>query len=87
MTTMFAKLGWTRDDGKWAIGMIVAVVVGLAALTESSVKLLGLPPAIVPALPYLRLAALIVGIVSGKMATSTLPGKTDSTNENSSLAR
>lgn len=74
---LFTRLGWTRDDAKWIVGMIVAIVVGLAALSESTITDLGLPQVLVPALPYFRLAALIVGIVSGKMATSGLPAKRD----------
>jgi hypothetical protein len=59
----------TRDSMLWWIGIIFAVVLGLATVPDPAT--LGIP---VAWLPYLRLAALIIGIVSGKMATSPLPG-------------
>lgn len=71
LANIFTRWGWSRDDLKWTLGMLAAVVVGLAALSDNAAAAVGLPPAI---LPYLRLGALIVGIVSGKMATSNLFG-------------
>jgi hypothetical protein len=62
----------TRDSWIWWWGILSAVVVGLATL--GNLQDYGIPDV---ALPYLRLAALIVGVVSGKLATSPLPGKSD----------
>jgi len=62
----------TRDSILWWFGIIGAVIVGLATL--GNLNDYGIPD---NWLPYIRLAALIVGIVSGKMATSPLPGKKD----------
>jgi hypothetical protein len=76
LENLFTNQGWSRDDLKWKIGMIGAVIVGIAALNETSIKLLGLPDAILPWLPWFRLGAMIIGIVSGKMATSGLFDKT-----------
>lgn len=61
----------TRNDWTWTAGMIAAVILGLATLGDTATTY-GIPAS---ALPYLRLAALIVGLVSGKLATSPLPGK------------
>lgn len=63
----------TRNDAKWAVGMLAAIVTGLATLGSTVVDY-GVPAV---ALPYIRLIALVVGIVSGKLATSPLPGKND----------
>ena len=63
----------TRDDLKWSIGIVAAVIVGLATL-GTSITDYGIPASW---LPLIRLGALIVGIVSGKLATSPLPGKVD----------
>ena len=60
----------TRDSALWWWGMAAAIVGGFATL--GNVEDYGLPMAWVP---YIRLAALIVGIVSGKLATSPLAGK------------
>jgi hypothetical protein len=68
----------TRDSKLWWAGIIGAVILGLATLGADtgpmSLAYYGIPLA---AAPYIRLAALIIGIVSGKMATSPLPGKDD----------
>jgi hypothetical protein len=64
----------TRDDLKLKIGVGLAVVVGLATLSEGMVHTLGLPLAIVPWLPGCRLVALVSGIVSAQLGTSPLPG-------------
>lgn len=66
----------TRDDLKFKIGVGVAVIIGLATLTEGTVHALGLPLAIVPLLPWARLAAFVVGIVSAQLGKSPLQGKT-----------
>lgn len=59
----------TRDDLKWWAGMAGGVVVGVSGS-------LSLFPWIPPAWQHgISLAAFIIGIVSGKMATSPLPGK------------
>lgn len=67
-----------RDSKLWWAGIVGAVILGLATLDAGSgpmsLAYYGIPLA---AAPYLRLAALIVGIVSGKLATSPLPGKDD----------
>lgn len=63
----------TRDDLKLWLGMAAAVVIGLATLGNELTQY-GVPAAW---LPYIRLLALILGIVSGKLATSPLPGKAD----------
>lgn len=62
----------TRDSFVWWIGILFAVIVGVATVADPAAY--GIPEW---ALPYLRLAALIVGIISGKLATSPLPGKRD----------
>jgi small basic protein len=62
----------TRDSLLLWVGMLGSIIVGLASL--GNVSDYGIPDAW---LPYLRLAALIVGIVSGKLATSPLPGAND----------
>lgn len=59
-----------RDSLIWTAGMFAAVITGLATL--GNLEDYGIPN---NWLPYLRLAALVVGIVSGKLATSPLPGK------------
>jgi len=64
-------MAMTRDDLTWWAGIAAAVILGLATL-GNGITAYGLPLAIVP---YVRLAALIIGIVSGKLATSPLPGK------------
>lgn len=67
----------TRDDLKWTGMALVAVLVGLAALSDTTVQMLGLPAAIVPWLPWCRLGALMVGVVGAKLGNSPLPGKAD----------
>jgi hypothetical protein len=64
----------TRDDLKLKIGVGVAVIVALATLNDTTVRLLGFPIWIVPCLPYCRLAAFVSGIVSAQLGTSPLPG-------------
>jgi hypothetical protein len=63
----------TRDSVLWTLGMIAAIVLALATL-GNGVADYGIPLA---AVPFIRLAALIVGVISGKLATSPLPGKED----------
>lgn len=59
-----------RDSFVWVLGVIAAVIVGLATLdTQTAVESFGIPAA---ALPYLRLAAFIVGIVSAQLGWSPL---------------
>lgn len=67
----------TRDDLKLKVGLGVAVIVGLGTLSTGMVETLGLPTAIIPWLPWFRLAAFLVGLVTAKLATSPLPGKLD----------
>jgi hypothetical protein len=69
----------TRDSKLWWAGIVCAVILGLATLDGSgtgptSLAYYGIPMVVAP---YLRLAALIIGIVSGKLATSPLPSKAD----------
>jgi hypothetical protein len=70
LSNFFGIFNWTRDDAKWTYGIIAAIVLGLAAL-GNAITDYGIPATW---LPYMRLAALIVGIISAKMATSGLPG-------------
>lgn len=60
----------TRDSRIWIIGVVVAIVTGLATLDTQTAVSVGLHA---EWLPYLRLAAFVVGIVSGQMGTSPLP--------------
>lgn len=60
---------FTRDSLVWWVGIIAAVVVGIGTLGTTATEY-GIP---VSWLPYIRLAALVMGIVSGKLATSPLP--------------
>jgi tetrahydromethanopterin S-methyltransferase subunit C len=60
----------TRDSIVWWIGIATAVVMGIG--TVGDVASYGIPE---KAVPYIRLAALVLGIVSGKLATSPLKGK------------
>lgn len=60
----------SRDSIVWWFGMFGAVIMGVA--TAGNLHDYGIPDSW---LPYLRLAALVVGIISGKLATSPLPGK------------
>lgn len=63
----------TRDDLKWTVAMVGALVIGVATL-GTSIADYGIP---IRWLPYIRLAALVVGIIGGKLATSPLPGKNE----------
>ena len=58
-----------RDSWIWTLGMMASVVVGLATMGDLSAY--GIPASWEP---YLRLAALVIGMISGKLATSPLPG-------------
>lgn len=60
-----------RDSVIWWIGIVVAVLGAVAA--NSSL----LPPAWAPALPYINLVCIILGTLSGKLATSPLKGASD----------
>lgn len=60
----------TRDSWVWTFGVIVAIVMGVATLDTPTAIGFGLHAAW---LPYLRLAGYVVGIISGKMASSPLP--------------
>lgn len=65
----------SRDSIVWWVGIVGSVVVGLADLSAAgNLAHYGIPEG---AAPYLRLGALVVGIVSGKLATSPLAGKRD----------
>lgn len=68
----------TRDSRLWWVGIVSAVILGLATLDSgsgpTSLAYYGIPLA---AAPYIRLAALVIGIVSGKLATSPLPHSDD----------
>lgn len=68
----------TRDSKLWWLGIAAAVILGLGTLDgnegPTSLAYYGIPLA---AAPYLRLLALVIGIVSGKMATSPLPHSDD----------
>ncbi len=74
LANLFTRFGWSRDDFKWTAGMILSIIVGLATLTDKLVVSMGLPLFVIPALPYCRLVALVVGFTSAKMATSNLFG-------------
>lgn len=60
---------WNRDSWIWWVGIVGAVLLGLVTL-DNPVDY-GIPASWVP---YLRGLALVVGIISGKLATSPLPG-------------
>lgn len=70
----------TRDSAVWAWGIVAAVVLGLATLGPGdpanplSLGYYGIPDG---AAPYIRLAALLIGIISGALKTSPLPGEND----------
>jgi hypothetical protein len=72
IANLFTKFGWSRDDLKWTVGIVIAAVVALATLSEDMVKTLGLPLAVLHWLPWCRLIAFVVGVVSGTMKTSNL---------------
>jgi len=61
-------MAFGRDSAIWWFGMIAAVVMGLATLGDPAQY--GIPEWMVP---YLRLGALVVGIVSGYLKASPLP--------------
>lgn len=67
----------TRDDLKLKIGLIVAIIVGLSTLSTGMVQTLGLPNAIIPALPWCRLAAFVIGVVTAHLRSSPLPSKVE----------
>lgn len=59
-----------RDSVVWTFGVIAAVIFGLATLdTATAVQSFGIPAAW---LPYLRLAAFVIGIVSAQLGLSPL---------------
>jgi hypothetical protein len=60
----------SRDSALWWFGIVAAIVMGVAS--AGNLQDYGIPDAW---LPYVRLSALVIGIVSGKLATSPLPGK------------
>jgi hypothetical protein len=62
----------TRDDLKWSVGLVGAITVAIAALSDTVVHAFGIPAA---ALPYIKFGAFLVGVVSAYMKTSPLPGK------------
>ena len=70
LADLFTALGWSRDDLKWTIATAASIIVGLAALGNTITEY-GIPASW---LPYLRLGALVVGLVSAKMSTSNLFG-------------
>ena len=57
----------TRDSAIWWIGILGALVAYLLSA--------GAPPTAWTYLQWLQFAAAILGTVSGKLATSPLPGK------------
>ncbi len=61
----------TRDSVVWWVGMIVAVLGAIIANANL------LPAAWAPALPWINLACIVLGVISGKLATSPLPGEHD----------
>jgi hypothetical protein len=62
-----------RDSIIWTFGVIAAVIIGLATLdTTTAVQSFGIPATW---LPYLRLAAFIIGIVSAQLGLSPLRKK------------
>jgi hypothetical protein len=75
----------TRDDVKWTVLMVLAVIASLALLSESVVRELGLPLAILPWLPWCRLVTMIAGVVGAKLGNSPLPGKADAPLSQSTL--
>jgi hypothetical protein len=75
----------TRDDVKWTVLMMLAVIASLAVLSEGVVRELGLPSVIVPWLPWCRLVTMIAGVVGAKFGNSPLPGKSDPPVSNETL--
>ena len=62
----------TRDSKVWWLGMLVPILVEVANALVANPADFGIPAGW---LPTIRLVALIVGLISGKLATSPLPGK------------
>lgn len=60
----------TRDSRLLIVGVVVAVITGLGTLDTQTALSYGLHAAW---LPYLRLASLVLGIVSAQLGTSPLP--------------
>lgn len=63
----------TRDSALWTWSLVASLVAGLVTL-GNGVTAVGLPLA---AVPYIRLAAFIVGIVGAKLGNSPLKGEND----------
>lgn len=61
---------FTRDSWIWLFGIVASVIVGLATVSDPAQY--GIPEAWVP---YLRLGALVCGIISAKASTSWAPEK------------
>jgi hypothetical protein len=61
----------TRDSVVWWVGMIVAVLGAIIANANL------LPASWAPALPWINLVCIVLGVISGKLATSPLPGNHD----------
>lgn len=59
----------TRDSRLLIVGVVVAVIMGLATLDTQTAMSYGLHA---NWLPYLRLANLVLGIVSAQLGTSPL---------------
>ncbi len=62
----------TRDSFVWWLGILFPVIVEGCNAIGVAPSDYGIPAAWVP---FFRLVALVVGLVSGKLATSPLPGK------------
>lgn len=65
------NLGLTRDDAKIYWTKVIAVIVGLASLSDVAAAYVGVP---LSWLPPIRLAALVVTLFAGTATTSLLPG-------------
>jgi hypothetical protein len=69
-----------RDSWFWWLGILSSIVVALATLTTGdpsnplTLGYYGIPDVWAP---YIRLIAFVIGIGSGKLATSPLPAKPD----------
>lgn len=72
----------TRDDLKLKLGVVLAVLGAIATLSDGM-----LPPALLPYLPWFRLASIVVGVVSAQLGTSPLPGKPPEPVSDGTLAR
>lgn len=64
----------TRESVVWWVGLVSALVVGLATMDTGTAVEFGIPAAV---LPKLRLAALLIGIGSTWAKTSPFPSKKD----------